>query len=191
MSRALQQLRAMHNEHIKSQCSFMEHDAALLVEISEQIIMRLNAGNKILIAGNGGSASQASHFATELIGRFRKDRDPIPAIPLTDTSVITAVGNDYGFENIFDRQLYALARPGDVFIALSTSGNSPNIIQATKTAIWQQCYTMGLSGPAGQLSMLCDECIKIKGSTPAIQEAHLFVLHALAGLIENSISRHN
>lgn len=140
----------------------------------------LLAGGKILIAGNGGSAADAQHIAAELTGRYVKDRKALPAIALTvDTSAITAISNDYGFERIFARQLAALARPDDLFIAISTSGNSANIIQALHTARELGCKTLGLSGrDGGEMNHLCDLNIIVADDTTArIQEMHILIGH--------------
>ncbi|WP_442588303.1 D-sedoheptulose 7-phosphate isomerase [Pedobacter sp. AW31-3R] len=140
----------------------------------------LLAGGKILIAGNGGSAADAQHIAAELTGRYVKDRKALPAIALTvDTSAITAISNDYGFERVFARQLSALARPDDLFIAISTSGNSPNIIRALDTARELGCKTLGLSGrDGGEMNHLCDLNIIINDeATARIQEMHILIGH--------------
>lgn len=140
----------------------------------------LLAGGKILIAGNGGSAADAQHIAAELTGRYVKDRKALPAIALTvDTSAITAISNDYGFERVFARQLAALARPDDLFIAISTSGNSANIIQALHTAKELGCKTLGLSGrDGGEMNHLCDLNIIVNDDTTArIQEMHILIGH--------------
>lgn len=177
-----------HRESISIQKAFVKKYKKQILTVAQQIAHRINAGNKILIAGNGGSAADAQHLAAEWTGRLLTERDPIPAIALTtDTSALTAIGNDYGFEQIFDRQLYALARPGDVFIAISTSGNSPNILQAVKTAAWEQCYTVGLTGGSGgQLAHMCDACFVVdQGQNSArIQECHEFLLHTLVDIID-------
>jgi len=140
----------------------------------------LSAGGKVFIAGNGGSAADAQHIAAELTGRYVKERKALPAIALTvDTSAITAISNDYGFERIFARQLDALARPEDLFIAISTSGNSPNIIQALHTAREIGCKTLGLSGrDGGRMNDLCDLNIIVPDDTTArIQEMHILIGH--------------
>jgi D-sedoheptulose 7-phosphate isomerase len=140
----------------------------------------LNAGGKVFIAGNGGSAADAQHIAAELTGRYVKERKALPAIALTvDTSAITAISNDYGFERIFSRQLDALARPEDLFIAISTSGNSANIIHALQTAKEIGCKTLGLSGrDGGRMNDLCDLNIIVPDDTTArIQEMHILIGH--------------
>lgn len=152
----------------------------------------LKGGGKILLAGNGGSAADAQHIAAELVGRFAFDRPGLPAIALTtDTSILTAVGNDYGFDRIFDRQVQALGRKGDLFIAYSTSGSSKNIVQALDVARAQGLVTIGLTGAMGPKSPMAPRCghlLAVPSETTAhIQEGHLVLGHTLCGLIENEI----
>ncbi len=145
---------------------------------------RLRAGGKVLIFGNGGSAAESQHFAAELVnGLSRRDRPALPAIALTtDTSCLTAIGNDRGFDDLFGRQIEALGAPGDVAVALTTSGRSPNIVKALKTARAKGLLTVGLTGDeAGQIAPLADYLLDVPScSTPRIQEAHLFLLHLMA-----------
>ena len=154
------------------------------------ILNTVSTSHKILIAGNGGSAADAQHFAAELVGRFQKNRRALPCIALTtDTSNITAIGNDFGFEQIFSRQVEALGNPGDVFIGISTSGNSANIIVAVEEARKRQMYTIGLLGrDGGVLKDKVDHAVVIPHDVTArIQEAHIFILHYWADMIERSI----
>ncbi len=147
----------------------------------------LTAGGKVLIAGNGGSAADAQHIAAELTGRYVKERVALPAIALTvDTSAITAISNDYGFNKVFSRQLAALARPGDLFIAISTSGNSENVIDALRTAKELNCKTIGLSGrDGGQMNNLCDLNIVVDNDTTArIQEMHILIGHIFCKAVD-------
>jgi phosphoheptose isomerase len=147
-------------------------------------------GNKVLVLGNGGSAADAQHFAAELIGRFRRERDPMPAIALTtDTSVLTAVGNDHGFDRIFARQVRALARPGDVVVAISTSGRSANVIAAVRAARAAGVTTMALTGAGGgELAPAVDLAIVVPSNDTAIvQEVHIAVIHILCELVESSL----
>lgn len=144
-------------------------------------------GGKILIAGNGGSAAEAQHFSAELIARFKKERVSYPSISLTtDTSILTAIGNDYGFDRIFERQIEGLGDAKDVFIAMSTSGNSENIIKAVTKAKEKNIYTIGLLGKdGGALAGLVDEAIIIPSDETAhIQELHLLILHTWCEIIE-------
>jgi D-sedoheptulose 7-phosphate isomerase len=167
-------------------------DAALLaatVAAAQACIDSLRAGHKILLAGNGGSAADAQHIAAELVGRFKVERAGLPAIALTtDTSILTAVGNDYGFERLFARQIQALGRPGDVLIVYSTSGSSANIVRGLEAARSGGLVTVGLTGNReGPMVEFCDYLLAVpSGETPKIQEGHLLLGHVLCGLIENA-----
>ena len=146
--------------------------------------------NKILLAGNGGSAGDAQHMAGELVSRFKFDRPAISALALTtDTSIITAIGNDYGYEHIFARQIEANGNIGDVFIAYSTSGNSQNILNALELSKKKGIITVGMTGnKKGEMNKLCDHIIEIDSSeTPKIQEGHLIVGHIICQLIESKL----
>ena len=152
----------------------------------------LEAGNKVLLCGNGGSAADAQHIAAELTGRFKIERRPLPAIALTtDTSALTAIGNDYGFDQIFSRQVAALAKGGDVLVGISTSGNSPNVIYAMETAKNFGCKTIGLSGKGGgEMSNVCDLNIIVSSDdTARIQEMHILIGHILCQLVDNEYRR--
>jgi len=145
---------------------------------------------KLLIAGNGGSAADAQHFAGELVSRFYFDRPALAAMALTtDTSILTAIGNDYGYEDIFSRQIQAHGQQGDVFIAISTSGNSPNIIKAIHEAKAKRMMVIGLTGQSGgAMKPLCDICFCVpSNSTPRIQEGHLLIEHGLCACIEDEL----
>lgn len=158
--------------------------------IAKKCIKSLNSGGKILLAGNGGSAADSQHIAGELVSRFEFDRPGLSAIALTtDTSILTAVGNDYGYKRIFARQIESLGKKGDVFIAYSTSGSSKNIIEALKTSKSMGITCVGFTGlMEGKMNELTDFLIKIPSvSTPRIQEGHLLIGHTLCGLIENEI----
>ena len=147
----------------------------------------LRAGYKILFAGNGGSAADAQHLAGELVSRFNFDRPGLAAFALTtDTSVLTAIGNDYGYESVFARQVDAVGRSGDVFFAISTSGRSPSILRALEEARRKGLITVGFTGKSGgDMPALCDHCIRVPVSdTPKIQEGHLVLGHIICGLIE-------
>jgi D-sedoheptulose 7-phosphate isomerase len=161
-----------------------------IVAIAVGIAQSLGAGGKILLAGNGGSAADAQHIAAEMLSRFKFDRDPLPAIALTtDTSVLTAIGNDYGFEHVFERQVRGLGRKGDVFIAISTSGRSPNIIAALKAARERELITVGFTG-AGGLAMkpLCDVLLAAPSEeTALIQQVHITAAHAICDLVERNL----
>ena len=165
-------------------------DAELVAQIeavARLIVDTYRGGGKVLIAGNGGSAADAQHITAELVSRFAFDRPALPAMALTtDTSILTAISNDYGYENLFSRQLEANARPGDVFIAISTSGNSPNILRALATAGRLGLVAVGLSGAGGgRMAELCRYCMKIPASdTPRIQEGHITIGHILCAITE-------
>jgi len=146
------------------------------------------AGNKVLIAGNGGSAADAQHIAAELTGRFVKDRKGLPGIALTtDTSALTSIANDYGYEHVFSRQVEALARPGDLFIGISTSGNSLGILKAFTVAKEIGCKTLGLSGrDGGKMNGLCDLNIIVPSPVTArIQEMHILIGHILCKAVDD------
>jgi D-sedoheptulose 7-phosphate isomerase len=165
-----------------------------LVEIKEEILKAGNtlvqaiaANGKILICGNGGSAADAQHFAAEIVVRLVRDRQALPAIALTtDTSILTAAANDFGFDQVFSRQVAALGRSGDVLVALSTSGNSPNIRLAAKTAAGLGMEVVSLTGSqGGALKALSSQWVGVCGTeTARIQEAHMFILHLWAAMIE-------
>ena len=147
-------------------------------------------GNKILVAGNGGSAAYAQHIVAELVSRFYFDRDGLSAIALTtDTSILTAIGNDYGYERLFARQIQANGVEGDIFIAISTSGNSANIIEAIRESKKKNIITVGLTGSKEcEMDRLCDYIIKVpSSSTPRIQESHILIGHILCAIIEQEI----
>lgn len=158
--------------------------------VCELIIETYRKGGKVLIAGNGGSAADAQHIAAELVSRFTFDRPALPAMALTtDTSILTAIGNDYGYENLFSRQLEASGRPGDVFIAISTSGNSPNIVRALETAAEIGLVSVGLTGATGgKMADLCRHCLNIPSTdTPRIQEGHITIGHILCASTEQAL----
>lgn len=150
----------------------------------------LRGGGKVLLAGNGGSAAEAQHFAAELVSRFALEREALPAQALsTDTSILTAIGNDYGYEHLFARQVRAHGRQGDVFIGLSTSGTSANVLRAFDEARARGMVCIGFTGNrGGPMQALCDHLIDVPAAdTPRIQEAHLLLGHILCGLIERAL----
>lgn len=164
--------------------------AATLAAAAQCCIDALRAGGKILLAGNGGSAADAQHIAGEFVSRFNFDRPGLAAIALTtDTSILTAIGNDYGYEKLFSRQVQALGRRGDVFIGYSTSGSSPNVLQALRQAREMGLHCIGLTGNRkGPICSLCDFLLEVpSGATPKIQEGHLVLGHILCGLVENAM----
>ena len=161
-----------------------------LASAAEACITSLKSGGKILLAGNGGSAADSQHIAGELVSRFAFDRPGLPAIALTtDTSILTAIGNDYGYDHLFSRQVEVHSRAGDVFIGYSTSGRSPNVLRAFETARKLNVITVGLTGShQGPMQSLCDHFLQVPSTfTPRIQEGHLILGHILCGLIENSL----
>jgi D-sedoheptulose 7-phosphate isomerase len=164
--------------------------SALLAQVAEKLIEAYEAGKKILVFGNGGSAADAQHIAAELVGKYYMDRRPLPAEALTvNTSSLTAIGNDYAFERIFARQVEALGNPGDVAIGISTSGNSPNVIEAIRAAKKKGMITIGLTGAeGGRLRNEVDYCICVPSKdTPRIQEAHILIGHIWCELIERAL----
>ncbi len=190
----------MNNEFIQKQLQasinvkkkILENDAliSMIGKVANKCIDALSKGQKILLAGNGGSAADAQHIAAELVSKYELKRAPLPAMALTtDTSILTAISNDYGYEQLFARQLQANAVKGDVFIGISTSGNSPNVLKALQYAQISGIIPIGLTGAHGdQMAKLCELCIKIPSiSTPRIQEAHITIGHILCGMIENTI----
>jgi len=171
----------------------MAADAALREQIGEAValcVSALKAGRKIMFAGNGGSAADAQHWAGELVSRFYYDRPGLPAIALTtDTSILTAIGNDYGYDYTFARQIEALGQEGDVFVAISTSGRSKNIMRALDASEAKGVRVIGFTGQSGgDMVSRCAICFRIPSDeTPRIQEGHEFIGHLLCGLIESEM----
>ncbi len=166
---------------------FFAANEALLCRAAEVLADAFRRGGKVLAFGNGGSAADAQHLAGELIGRFQRERDPLPAIALsTDTSVLTCTANDYGYEDIFARQIRALGYPGDVAWAISTSGDSPNILKAVTAAKEHGMAVIGLTGNRGALAALCDIALVVPEiRTPLVQEIHLAILHVICALLDD------
>ncbi|MCX8133979.1 MAG: SIS domain-containing protein [Roseococcus sp.] len=171
----------------------MAADAALCeaaARTADLCIAALRGGGKLLLCGNGGSAADAQHWAGELVGRFHRDRRGLPAIALTtDSSVLTGIGNDYGYARVFARQVEALGAAGDVLIALSTSGNSANVLAALEAARARGLARIGFTGASGgAMAALCDICLRVPStSTPRIQEGHEVLGHALCAAIEAAL----
>lgn len=184
------QLASKHFENtIKIKQAFLSSPELMssLIDIAIKCSEVYHTGNKILIAGNGGSAADAQHFAGELVSRFYFDRPALAAIALTtDTSIITAIGNDYGYEDIFSRQIEANAAGGDVFIAISTSGSSANILKAIEAAQERGVWVIGLTGQGGgKMAEMCNQCLCVPSNdTPLIQETHLSIEHIICMIIE-------
>jgi D-sedoheptulose 7-phosphate isomerase len=173
--------------------SVNKESAKLSSEIEKSanlIIDAFKKGKKLLICGNGGSAADSQHFAAEMVGRYKKDRRGLPAIALTtDTSIITAVANDYGFDAIFEKQVEALGEKGDILFAISTSGNSPNVLKAMEKAKTKGMNVIGLSGKnGGKMKGLCDiDLIVPSSNTPRIQESHITMIHIICELVEGGM----
>jgi D-sedoheptulose 7-phosphate isomerase len=169
----------------------LERDMApLIAEMGGLISTALANGHKLLVMGNGGSAADSQHFVAEIVGRFKMERKALPAIALsTDTSILTAIGNDYGFESIFSRQVEALAAPDDIVVGLSTSGNSPNVLKALMAARARGCRTIGLLGrDGGSIMAVCDLPLVVPSAdTPRIQEGHITIIHIVCDLVEKAL----
>jgi D-sedoheptulose 7-phosphate isomerase len=169
----------------------LEQQQALFEQIATRMIESLRQGRKILWCGNGGSAAECQHLAAELVGRFRRERRGWPSIALTtDTSILTAIGNDYGYEHVFRRQVEALCQPGDVLVGLSTSGNSPNVCTAVRQARSMDVFTVGMSGPGGgELARSAHLCLCVPSrDTARIQECHMLFGHMLCDRIESELA---
>ena len=164
--------------------------ASTIAAIIDRVAAALGGGHKLLLAGNGGSAADAQHLAGELLSRLNYDRAPTAAIALTtDSSVLTAIGNDYGYERVFERQVRGLGRKGDVLLAISTSGRSPNILRAIAAARDLGLVTVGLTGRiGGEMAALCDLCLHAPSdSTPLVQQIHITAGHVICGLVEERL----
>lgn len=183
------------NEYINNSLDvkrkLMDSDQVLstISHVANLVIDGYRNGNKVLLAGNGGSAADAQHIAAEFVSRFFFDRPGLPAISLTtDTSMLTAIGNDYGFDKLFARQVQAQSRPGDIFIGISTSGNSVNIIKAVEMAKNEGLITVVFCGEQGELKELADHAICVPSTcTPYIQECHICIGHMICAIVEEVI----
>jgi D-sedoheptulose 7-phosphate isomerase len=167
----------------------MAADVAPVVAIAEAITASLTQGGAVLVFGNGGSAADAQHFAAELVGRYEKERRAWPAIALTtDTSALTAIGNDYGFDRVFARQLEALGKAGDVAIGITTSGNSPNVLRGLEAANERGLVTVALTGRGGEAGTIARLHVRVdEERTARIQEVHATLLHAICELVEGDL----
>jgi len=164
---------------------------ARIADVAQHCVDALRGDSKLLLAGNGGSASDAQHIAAELVGRFELERDGLPAMALTtNASQLTALSNDYGYDAVFSRQLQAFAKKGDVFFGLSTSGNSANVVIAAEVARARELFVVGMTGQSGgKLEALCDICLKVPAdNTARIQEVHITIGHILCALIEQELA---
>lgn len=183
-----QYLRETHLESLEAREAFVQAHAKDLVRAAEWLGQCISGGGKILICGNGGSAADSQHMAAEMVGKMIVDRRPLPAIALsTDTSNLTAIGNDFGFEHVFAKQVQALAESGDVLIAISTSGNSRNVLLAAEEARKKGCRVIGLTGGSG--GKLKDSCelslnVRLGKNSSRIQETHIFAIHSMVDLLD-------
>ncbi len=178
-------------ESIKVKQETLKKNLAAIIKAAETIISAITSGHKLFFCGNGGSAADSQHIAAEFVGRFQKERKAWPAIALTtDTSALTALGNDYTFDIIFSRQLQALGQKGDVLIAISTGGNSKNVLEAVRQAKTMGIITIAVTGGnGGQLSGQCDiSIIAASSKTARIQESHLVIFHSICELVENTLA---
>jgi D-sedoheptulose 7-phosphate isomerase len=183
----ISQQLAAHREVITTVEREMSPQIAALVTLLVETFQR---GGKLLVMGNGGSAADAQHFVAEIVGRFKMERRGLPAIALsTDTSILTAIGNDYGFDRVFSRQVEALATTGDLVVGISTSGNSPNVLKALELAREKGCGTVGLLGKdGGTIKDVCELALIVPTSdTPRVQEAHITIIHIVCDLLEKTL----
>jgi D-sedoheptulose 7-phosphate isomerase len=190
MKHASQLIELFVSESLRVKAQFFEGNKQTIAQTAETIAHALRNSRKLLIFGNGGSASDAQHLAAELVGRFGPDRSPLSAISLsTDTSILTALGNDYGFDKIFSRQIAALGQAGDVAIAISTSGNSPNVLEGIDAARSLGLFTVGFTGQTGgKMKDRCEVlfCVPSR-QTPRIQETHILLGHILCELVDRHL----
>ena len=183
MSQRIQHYLREHTSVIEA----LSAEVATITSMIELCIQRLGEGNKIMICGNGGSAADAQHIAAEIVGRYKTNRKGKFAIALTtDTSILTAIGNDFGFESLFERQVEALANKGDVVIGISTSGKSENVIRAIKMSSKLNCSSIGFSGnDGGEMNKICNiNLVAPSDDTPRIQEMHIIIGHTICHLID-------
>ncbi len=174
---------------ITAKRSCVESNLDKIIEAADMLTTCMSAGGKVLIFGNGGSAADAQHLAAEFVNRFQIERPPLAAIALTtDTSVLTSIGNDYHFDDIFSKQIRALGKKGDIAWGLSTSGNSPNVVKAVKTAQKNGIATLGMTGRGGELAKCADLVFTVMSDTTArIQETHITLGHILCELLERKL----
>ena len=193
MDEALVSYARRHLEESRDAIAVCAMDAALiaaLVSIADSMVSALSTGKKILLCGNGGSAADAQHIAAEFLSRFESERAPLPALALTtDTSVLTAIGNDYGFEQVFERQVRGLGAKGDVLIALSTSGTSKNVLRALDAARERGLVNVGFTGKkGGEMASRCDILLRAPSDrTAVIQQIHITAAHIVCGLVERRL----
>ena len=185
-------ITASYKESIKVKEAFFKKNSTLIARAAETIADAFTSGSKLLIIGNGGSAADAQHIAAEFVNRFVIERPPLPAIALTtDSSVITSIGNDYNFDQVYAKQVKALGREGDVLLAISTSGNSPNVVNALAAASRGGIKVIGLTGKdGGKMAKNSDILLNVESDTTArIQEVHITVGHIICELVDNVLFR--
>lgn len=182
-------LVADHVRAIETPLASLRNASGQVARWGATLAQRLGAGGRLLVAGNGGSAAEAQHLTAELVGRFHGDRPAYSAIALTaDTSSLTAIGNDYGFEDVFARQVEAHGRRGDVLLLLSTSGRSPNLLAAARTARRLHVTSWAITGPAGNpLARAVDDALTLEGASPSVQEVELVAIHALCRAFDDAV----
>ena len=188
MNTKVRHIIAQHAEEgLRLRRDFFAAQAENLEECARRIALAMGRGHKLLICGNGGSAADAQHLAGEFVNRFLIDRPPLPALALTtDSSVLTAIGNDFGFEQVFAKQIHALGVSGDVLLAISTSGKSPNVLAALRAAKEKGMHTIGLSGAGHGMDALCDIVVHVPhASTPLVQEIHISAGHLICALVDH------
>jgi D-sedoheptulose 7-phosphate isomerase len=188
--KALNRINDCFKEGAELRLKVAKDCGAAMVAAAQAISTCLQSGGKLFFFGNGGSAADAQHLAAEFVGRFVRERRALPAVALTtDSSILTAVGNDYGFDRIFSRQIEALGRPGDIAIGITTSGNSPNVIVAFQQARLQNIKTIGLAGRDGGLLRQCSDIALVVASptTARVQECHITIGHLLCELVEEDL----
>ncbi len=185
----MQNLIQKHIDSHRDVLNTIEDNLMPVIETASiAVVQTLKMGNKVLLCGNGGSAADAQHIAAELTGRFKKERKGLPAIAITtDTSALTAIANDYGYDKVFSRQIEALADKDDILIAISTSGNSQNVIEAVKEAKSIGCNTIALCGKdGGEVAQMCDISIVVPSSdTASIQEMHIMIGHIICSIVDS------
>ena len=177
-------------ESLRVKSEFFQNNATLIADTAEKMAQALRDGRKILLFGNGGSAADAQHIASEFVGRYIPDRIPLPALSLaTDSSALTSLGNDYGYNAVFSRQVQALGNTGDIAIGISTSGNSPNVLEAMDVARTKGLLTIGFTGESGgKMNGRTDVLFRVpSGMTPRIQETHITLGHVLCELIDREL----
>lgn len=183
-------IRSQIQDNINVSQELLEKSLEIILNVGNKITDIFKKGNKLLLCGNGGSAADSQHIAAEFVNRFRKDRNPLPAIALTtDTSILTSISNDYDYKHSFSKQILAIGQKGDMLIAISTSGKANNVIEAVNAARQKGLSTIGLTGNGGgKLKDLADICIKVPShDTPRIQEAHILIGHLICDIVEKKV----